>query len=1229
MKRDEPELATLLGTLGRLFVAGAAIDWSAVYPAGNLVKLPAYPWQRQRFWMVSAATGRGSSFTGGHPLAGEAQRTGGDDRIWTAAISGELHPWLKDHVVGEAALLPASAYLEMAAAVCGSIFGGAVATIEELALTRAAVVPEAGAMQFQVIAAKETQDAYALTFYCRDSAAAEWDRAASAQIRKQAAASRALKADLREWQDAEFSDQATGGTQHSRRMAELGYSFGPAFCNLAWLSLDEERALARISNANLRSESYLIHPALLDAALQLLGRLLLEQSEDPKTLLPVSCARAEWFAAAVAGEALYARAVAALNELSGEVEVFGEDGRLLVRLSGFTFAPLARQAGESLDELIFELAWEPLDLSVVNGRRGQDASIAQWLVVSEDLDHGRRLVEALRGFDVHVDVLGPGEVLSIVSGGTGSREIVWFVSAQSQRSRRSALDDVLNQMSQLAEAIAALDRGEEGLSQTRLCVVTRGTQAVADEDVTSVFEAGLWGFVASAQNEYPQLKTLCIDLPETALESEPDAVAEILLRGGDEKKIALRVHGAFVPRLVPGVTAACEGGLIPASELRSFPTGVTEGFDLVQTVPGTINSFGLFTSWTEPPCEGEVQIQVRAAGLNFRDVLRVMGLNEAISASQIGGECAGVVLRTGTGVRNFAPGDEVLAMSPSFYAKGMFASCVNVPEVLVAKKPATMSFAEAAGIPCVFVTAWYSLVNLARLQPGERVLIHAAAGGVGLAAIQVAKWIGSEIFATVGSEEKREYLRGLGVTRIMNSRTLDFTREILEATGGQGVDVVLNSLAGPAIAAGLEALAPYGRFVEIGKRDIWENGRIGLKPFQKNLSLYAVDLSQTVEDRRSLVGSMLTKIMEHMASGDLKPVKTETFPVSAAGDAFQLMANAGHIGKIALDLRNPSAMIHRDRSKLDPSATYLITGGTGGLGLTTAKTFVRHGARHLVLSARTAPGESVRGAIREMEKGGRPSLLAPSGRECPDRCGGVAREDSFDHAAAGRHRARSGSAGRRGRGTSYACQLCERVGRQGRRRNGNRRVPKRLRPGLHCLLRFRCGRARQSGTGQLCGGEYDAGCARSSSARARDTGDEHRLGLVERSGPGGCFRGTGHAHGDPGTSAGDARDGRGTADASAQVRRSTSCGNAIRPDTVVRPRMLLQAGRTCLIACCSAPMFCPLRTRVWHRCCCASRAVRDVSSWFDGCGSRLRPCCGLNLTAFPRTSPCGRSGLTR
>jgi acyl transferase domain-containing protein/NADPH:quinone reductase-like Zn-dependent oxidoreductase/NAD(P)-dependent dehydrogenase (short-subunit alcohol dehydrogenase family)/acyl carrier protein len=965
LRRDAPETAAILAALGRLYTAGADVAWKAVYPAGNLVKLPAYPWQRERFWMQSSAAKTGFRSVSGHPLAGEPLKTATGAWVWTTKLSAEAHPWLKDHAVGGTALLPASAYIELAGAAANSVFAGAAAAVTKLQLSEAAPLSAEGDLELQIVATEESHDVCGLKFFVREDEASEWGPTADCLLRRVAADESKL-AELKAWEDAEFSSGTTIGAQHAERMAELGYSFGPSFCRIEWLAFEGASGLARIRlPEELRRESYLLHPAALDAAMQVLGRLLIETSGNAETLLPVSLEHAEWKSIPIAGDALYARATANSDATAGDVELFDDAGRLIVTIRALAFRPLQRsqrQKGESL----YEIRWEQLTAQAGEGR---GRSAGKWLLIADRSGAAEVLSEVLEFRGASPIVVEPSTLL----GGAGLDAIfeldaisgvVWLTPLDLSRS--STLAEAQRVLAEGAGIVSRLADIDDGSDRARIWVITRGTQSVNGEAVNNVLGAGAWGFFASVSNEHPLLQASCLDLPEDRLEREFDLLADALLANGNESRIALRESSRFAARLSRFEPGANLAQRIPISELRSTQHE-SESFELVQNVPGSLDGFELVSAWTEAPSDSEVEIAVEAAGLNFRDVLSAMGVDESIAGSRFGGECAGTVVRVGSGVKGLRPGDEVLAISGCFQT-GTFASRVKVPEALVVKKPEKMSFAQAAGIPCVFLTAWYGLVKLARLQKGERVLIHAAAGGVGLAAIQIAKWVGAEIYATVGSDEKREYLQSLGVKHIMHSRNLDFAREILETTGAQGVDVVLNSLAGPAITAGLEALAPYGRFVEIGKRDIWENSRIGMRPFLKNLSLFAVDLSQAVEDRRTMVASMLTEIMEMFDQGIFEPLPSSLFPVSEAGNAFQLMARGGHIGKIILNLRDEAAMVRRNHGRLTADATYLITGGLGGLGLVTAKAFVERGARNLVLTSRRSPSEEVLRAVHELEE---------------------------------------------------------------------------------------------------------------------------------------------------------------------------------------------------------------------------------------------------------------------
>ncbi|HEX3729548.1 MAG TPA: SDR family NAD(P)-dependent oxidoreductase, partial [Opitutaceae bacterium] len=330
----------------------------------------------------------------------------------------------------------------------------------------------------------------------------------------------------------------------------------------------------------------------------------------------------------------------------------------------------------------------------------------------------------------------------------------------------------------------------------------------------------------------------------------------------------------------------------------------TENFQVNMAAIGQLDTLAPAPSERRAPGPGEVEIQVYAAGLNFKDVLRALGMlsaeHDAGLALGFGGECAGQVVRTGEG-SGFQPGDRVIAMNSK-----CFSGFLTVPAVAVAPLADGLSYTEGATVPMVFLTAHYALHHLGRLQKGEKVLIHAAAGGVGLAAVQCARRAGAEVYATAGSPAKREYLHSLGIRHVFDSRSLSFADEVMKATDGRGVDVLLNSLAGEFIPKGLGVLAPLGRFLEIGARDIYQNSQIGLRPFAKNLSFIAIELSPVMQARPQFVREMLDEIMGHFRSGAFRPLPAEVFPVTEVAGAFQRMAAAKHIGKIVLAITPPA-----------------------------------------------------------------------------------------------------------------------------------------------------------------------------------------------------------------------------------------------------------------------------------------------------------------------------------
>ena len=437
------------------------------------------------------------------------------------------------------------------------------------------------------------------------------------------------------------------------------------------------------------------------------------------------------------------------------------------------------------------------------------------------------------------------------------------------------------------------------------------------------------------------------------------------MRCGDESRYVARVkYGQFEPAESDEKNRALE----PA---RGRP------YRLEIRDPGALDRLALHELEIPQPGPGEVLIEVEAAGLNFLDVQAALGALPKVATGAneygpiLGGECAGRVVAVGERVTDIEVGQEVIALGARTVGTHMVS-----PSVHVVRKPPNWSFQEAAALPIAFLTVYYALEYVGRLRAGERVLIHAGTGGVGLAAIQWAQHVGAEIFATAGSEEKRKYLRELGVSHVFDSRSLQFVDDIKRITGGDGVDVVLNSLSGEFIPASLSLLRDYGRFLEIGKRDYFANKQIGLRPFLRNLSFSLVDLGGMIVQRPELVARLLQELLALFERGVLRALPVETFPVTSAFKAFQFMAQAKHIGKIALVIKDAEAqIIPRTKAKqrsiaIRADRTYLITGGLGGLGFSLAKWLVEQGARSLVLVGRKGASDEAQMAIRMMEEAG-------------------------------------------------------------------------------------------------------------------------------------------------------------------------------------------------------------------------------------------------------------------
>ncbi|OIW27857.1 hypothetical protein CONLIGDRAFT_619446 [Coniochaeta ligniaria NRRL 30616] len=442
--------------------------------------------------------------------------------------------------------------------------------------------------------------------------------------------------------------------------------------------------------------------------------------------------------------------------------------------------------------------------------------------------------------------------------------------------------------------------------------------------------------------------------------------AEYLLRDGeiltnrliDAHKINSFIHSAFTdpdPQLAPLADAGRPIMLDTSS-------------------PGSLSALHFATDpvWSRPLGSNEVEVRIQAVGLNFRDVLIAMG--EHVAAC-LGNEAAGYVTRIGAEVTNVQVGDRVVYMN-GLVDGGCLKTFGRQVADAVVKLPDSVSFEDAAGLPCVYSTAIHGLYDIAHLSEGESVLVHAAAGGVGQAAIQLANLVGAEVFATVSTEEKRDLLvREYGVRKdhIFSSRDLSFAKGIMRMTDNSGVDVVLNSLSGDALRASWDILAPFGRFIEIGKRDAQANGRIELNPLLRQTVMASVDLTTIMNYKPKKLGQLIGETVRLFAEGKVRLASpTRVMDYTQIEEAFRALQSGKSMGKIVFKPNGTDLVpIMPERPpplRFEENASYLLAGGLGGLGRSIARWMVSRGAKSLIFLSRSgAASDAAQSLVLELE----------------------------------------------------------------------------------------------------------------------------------------------------------------------------------------------------------------------------------------------------------------------
>ncbi|MET8546439.1 acyltransferase domain-containing protein, partial [Kitasatospora sp. NPDC004799] len=898
LRARRSESDSLLAAVAQTAFAGHLPDWSPLFAGARPVELPTYAFQHGSYWLQEdtavADVASAGLETVGHPLLGAAvERPDGQGWVFTGRLSSATHPWTDDHVIGDEVLLPGTALVDLALAA-GARAG--CRRLDELTLEAPLSLHPDAPADLRVVLDPAEEGRWSLAVFTRSGDT--WRRHATGVL---AAGAEGAGNALTNWppKDATPLDVADA----YEALAARGYDYGPTFQGLRAAWRDGDVLYAEVGlPAGAEPSGFGVHPALLDAALH---PLVLEGDRAAGLRLPFAWTGAELHA--TGATALRVRLTPTGTDTVA-LAVCDAGGAPVATVESLTLRPYSAAGGGRTP--LFAVDWVPVPdpaaaTSAATTSAAATPAAATPAGAAPELPTDRWAVLGTRGPDLpgvtrHADLAALSGALS---GALEDLDVVvlpWTANAPAH--------EVPSAAHEAAQEVLLLLKGwlaEEHRTSAPLVVLTRNAVAAeAGEGVADLAASVLWGLLRTAQTEHPgRFVLLDVDADPT-----PGLVAAALATG--EPQLALRNGSLKAARLSRQATR----------ELLAPP----EGAPAWRMEPGASGSLDALSLRPRPEAlaplqPGEVRVAVRAAGLNFRDALNALGLYPG-EAGPLGIEGAGVVTEVGPGVTGFVPGDRVMGLLP-----GAFGPVVATDSRMLVTVPDGWTFAQAAAVPVVFLTAYYALTDLAALAPGQSLLVHAAAGGVGMAAVQLARHLGARVFGTA-SPGKWDALRSLGLPDecIASSRDLHFEQGFRRVLGEDGgFDVVLNSLAHEYVDASLRLLRPGGRFLEMGKTDVRDPESF------PDISYRAFDLMRVDADR---VQEMLTDLVGLFEEGALTHLPLTVRDIRRGRDAFRHISQGRHTGKNVLTL--PVA--------LDPEGAVLVVGGTGVLGSLLA--------RHLVVA---------------------------------------------------------------------------------------------------------------------------------------------------------------------------------------------------------------------------------------------------------------------------------------
>jgi amino acid adenylation domain-containing protein len=992
IRRNEDETLVLSQSIAQLYEDGFELAWDNLVTktSHGSFRLPFYPFQYQRYWIESRETRLSCSSASYHPLLGNS--TFGPMPCWQSRVDLKLQSYLRDHRVRGATVYPAAAVIESAIQASVELQQNEASnfvTVDETSTPVASDSDQPSRLKSnfrpillqrlvlhspcvlsddrpQWIECRHDLKRRSLDFHFRDTDSdGGWSHLATVTI-----ASPSSEVVEKVLNQADIEARCVKKFDRAalyEYCARMGLDYGPRFQGVASGVRGVRESLSIVElPATIATDEYTLHPAFLDSCFHTMIAADDDfQTEESKLKLPAEIAKIFCRQPCPSKAVVHTRIVQrSATRLVADIDVFTVSGEHCASLHGFESRAVnvsnAANAANQVDQLLYRYHW--IEKPLASPKENASPSVARrWLVIGNDSPVRSRIVAGLskQTETSECDLLTSTPLLvvdyasclqaveQLAADASHAPGIIYLGAADCPTNETLSSDQLWESRKLTCLTPVEIAQTWERISpqqKCRLLLPTFGAQIIDDELSTcELSQAAMIGLGRVLSAEYSRFETTLVDFTCKPIDLSIDELLAELSAEDDEDEVLYRTGKRFVRRFDS------------IEELNASPIArATLPYRLQRGRIPNVEELDYQTEGITTLESDQVEIEVRAAGLNFSDVMKAIDLYPGLTDARplLGAECAGIIRRVGGKVTDWKIGDAVMAVAP-----GALGNRVLCSSSMIAPIPAGFSFEEAASIPIAFLTADYALDHCGAMRSGDRVLIHAASGGVGQAALQIAKSRGATLFATCGSEEKRRFVASQGVSHVMNSRDLSFAGEIMKITEGEGIDLVLNSLPGEAIAAGLSVLKPSGRFLEIGKRDIYGDAPLGLYPMRNNLAFFAIDLDQLFKLQPKMMGDRLRQLVKRFESGELESPPYRSFLADQTQAAFRLMQQSKHIGKIVVTYPETSQSIAIRNGSYKPirfrhDASYWIVGGLGGFGIELAEWLARHGAGTIILSSR-------------------------------------------------------------------------------------------------------------------------------------------------------------------------------------------------------------------------------------------------------------------------------------